>query len=274
MTREEAFRFGRAQHLIGIAGLPDAAAPVGVIVLNAGMVHRVGPFRLHVDLTRRLNAAGYATLRMDLSSLGDSSASPHAASRTEQVHDDVADAMALLGQHAGCQRFVLMGLCTGAANSHIVALANPQVAGVVFLDGYVYRTLGHRLRHYLPRLGNPIRVWHHLWRAATGIKRHREWVTFDAAVPPRAQIAADYADMLKRGLKLCFLYSGGISDYFNHARQFRECYGRIADDPGVSVTYLAHTDHTYALTGDRREVVERVTHWVENTFPVSGNATP
>jgi hypothetical protein len=63
--QEQAFRFGRARHLVGIAGLPSSTAPdaVGVIVLNAGLVHRIGPFRLHVEMTRRLNARGYPTLR-------------------------------------------------------------------------------------------------------------------------------------------------------------------------------------------------------------------
>lgn len=268
MSHERAFRFGRAEHLIGIAGLPDVPAPVGVIVLNAGMVHRVGPFRLHVDLTRRLNAAGYATLRMDLSTLGDSGASPRAASRTEQVRGDVADAMALLKQHAGCERFVLIGLCAGAANSHAVAQTNHQVAGVVFLDGYVYRTFGQRARHYLPRLASPKRVWRYVQRAITAVSRPREAMIFDVTVPPRAQVIADYTDMLVRRLKLYFIYSGGISDFFNHARQFRECYGRIADDPGVRVDYLARTDHTYALAGDRHEVVERIAQWMNTQFPV------
>ena len=49
--REEAHRFGRARHLVGIAGVPEGArGQTGVIVLNAGLVHRIGPFRLNLDL--------------------------------------------------------------------------------------------------------------------------------------------------------------------------------------------------------------------------------
>jgi len=49
--KESGFRFGRARHLVGVVGLPASPADnVGVIVLNAGMVHRIGPFRLHVEL--------------------------------------------------------------------------------------------------------------------------------------------------------------------------------------------------------------------------------
>ena len=88
--REEAHRFGRARHLVGIVGLPDTApGETGVIVLNAGLVHRIGPFRLHVELTRRLGAAGYPTLRFDLSTLGDSSATGGGQTRTQQVCADV-----------------------------------------------------------------------------------------------------------------------------------------------------------------------------------------
>ena len=142
MTPERAFRFGRAEHLVGVAGLPPAAGAVGVIVLNAGLMHRVGPFRLHVELARRLNALGYPTLRFDLSALGDSGASAEAASREQQISADVADATALLGRQSGCTRFVLVGLCRGAQSAHAGASTEATVAGAIFLDGYIYRTAG------------------------------------------------------------------------------------------------------------------------------------
>ncbi|TAL71397.1 MAG: alpha/beta hydrolase [Rhodanobacter sp.] len=269
MTAEQAFRFGRADHLIGIAGLPATPAPVGAIVLNAGMVHRVGPFRLHVDLTRRLNAAGYPTLRMDLSTLGDSGASGQNQSHATEVLADVADAMNLLGTHAGCERFVLIGLCAGAANSHTVACVNPRVAGVVFIDGYVYRTFGFNLRHYLPRLLSPVRVLRRVARMARQRRKPEGRAVFEVTVPPRDQVRRNYADMLARGLKLCFIYSGGISEHFNHARQFGEIYGPLARDPGASVHYLAHTDHTYALTADRKLLIDTITDWFADRFPLA-----
>lgn len=274
MIHEQPFRFGRNRHLIGMAGLPPAAQSVGAIVLNAGMVHRVGPFRLHVDLTRRLNAAGYATLRMDLSTLGDSNASGRGRSRTAEVLADVADAMDLLAKQAGCRRFVLIGLCAGAANSHAVARVDPRVAGVVFIDGFVYRTFGFGLRHYLPRLLHPARV------VGFALRKLRRWrgqhakVAFEVAVPPRDEVRRDYADMLARGLQLCFIYSGGISEQFNHARQFGEIYGKLARDPGVTVHYLARTDHTYALTGDRKLLIDAIAAWFGDRFPRARTARP
>ena len=153
-STERIHRFGRSQHLVGVVGQPaqgDAAAP-GIIVLNTGLVHRVGPFRMHVELTRRLNALGYPTLRMDLSTMGDSGASAEAMTREDQVRADVRDAIELMRRETACTRFILLGLCRGAQSAHVAASTETGIAGVVFLDGFIYRTLGFRIRHYLPRL--------------------------------------------------------------------------------------------------------------------------
>jgi hypothetical protein len=264
--QEHAYRFGRARHLIGVAGLPPSPRnPVGVIVLNAGLVPRIGPFRLHVELTRHLNACGYPTLRFDLSTLGDSGASGESQSRTQQVRADVGDAMTLLSEQSGCTRFVLVGLCSGAQNAHLVACTDARVAGAIFLDGYAYRTTGFRLRHYPPRLLNPARAWRswtRRWRAPT---KPFAAPDFGVAIPPKSRVREDLADMLERGLKLCFVYSGGSSDSFNHPRQFRECFGRLSAH--VSVSYLKEADHTYILAGDRKRLLDTIEPWLKHHFP-------
>jgi pimeloyl-ACP methyl ester carboxylesterase len=266
---EHAFRFGRARHLVGIAGVPDApVGDIGVVVLNAGLVHRIGPFRLHVDMTRRLNTLGYPTMRFDLSTLGDSTASSESQTRMQQVCGDVDDAMTLLAEQSGCKRFVLVGLCSGAQNVHTVACTDPKVVGAVFLDGYAYRTLGYRVRHYLPRLFDVGRWRRMLGRRQDTPKASDPEPVFAVTPSPRAVVRADFASMLDRGLKLCLIYSGGISNYFNHARQFRECFGRVITRPGVSTDFMSECDHTYILTGDRDRLLSRIERWLSLNFPV------
>jgi pimeloyl-ACP methyl ester carboxylesterase len=264
---EHATRFGRAHHLIGIAGLPSVdARSTGVILLNAGLVHHVGPFRLHVEMARQLNARGFPTLRFDLSTLGDSGASGESLAREQQVRNDVADAMALLRKQAGCRRFVLIGLCSGAQNAHLVAQCNEAVAGAVFLDGYAYRSTGFKLRHYLPRLLNPARVARHIARRLQTAPAAGSG--FQVEFPPQARVRDELAGMLERGLKLCFIYTGGSSWYFNHRRQFAECYGRaLATHPGVSVSFHKEVDHTYILVGDRRRLLDNIESWLCMHFP-------
>ncbi len=280
MTTERAFRFGRAQHLIGVAGLPispPATDGVGVIVLNAGMVHRVGPFRLHVEITRRLNASGYPTLRFDLSSLGDSTTSGESQAQTQQVQTDVADAMDLLHAHAGCTRFVLLGLCSGAQNAHSVARHEPRVAGAIFLDGYAYRTFGFRLRHYLPRLWN-VKRWQRFISRFISSRLQVGGVgpdnVFAVRFPPPQQVRSELKGMLDRGLKLHFIYSGGAVRYYNHPRQFRECYGRLATRPNMSAHLFQDSDHTYALEVDRNLLLDEVERWLQDNFPITARSTP
>ncbi|GAB2578899.1 alpha/beta hydrolase [Dyella jejuensis] len=272
--QEQAFRFGRARHLIGIAGLPASTAPaaVGVIVLNAGLVHRIGPFRLHVELTRRLNAHGYPTLRFDLSTIGDSASSGESHTRKQQICADVGDAMNLLGEQAACKRFVLIGLCSGSQCAHMVACVDDKVAGAVFLDGYAYRTVGYRLRYYLPRLLDAQRWLRVLSRGRRVPQGGSGEPAFTVAPLPQAVVRADFAGMLDRGLKLCLIYSGGISRYFNHARQFRECFGRVITHPHVSTRFLKEADHTYILTGDRNRLLESIERWLSQSFPVTSGA--
>lgn len=272
---EQAFRFGRAQHLVGIAGLLDATtSDVGVILLNAGLIHRIGPFRLHVDISRRLNACGYPTLRFDQSTLGDSGASGESQTLTQQVCADVGDAMELLQQQSGCTRMVLIGLCSGAQSAHTVACMDARVAGVIYLDGYAYRTPGYHLRHYLPRLFDAER-----WRRAL-LRRRRPAAprsnepVFTVMPLPQATVRADFAGMLARGQKLYLIYTGGIGYCFNHARQFRECFGRVVSHPGMSTRYFGETDHTYILTGDRQRLIESIVQWLSNHFPVPAGTSP
>jgi pimeloyl-ACP methyl ester carboxylesterase len=268
MIGEHVQRFGSADHLVGIAGLPGSPpAEVGVLVLNAGMVHRIGPFRMHVELTRRLNALGYPTLRFDLSTLGDSSASRDSRTRVQQVRGDVHDAMQLLAAYSGCRRFVLVGLCSGAQNAHTVARHDANVVGAIFLDGYAYRTLGYRLRRYLPRLLDP-RRWPRLRSRRKPAAPAAAEPVFAVAPSPRREVIADFAHMLNRGMKMFLIYSGGISSYFNHARQFRECFGRVMRRPGVTTAYLAECDHTYILTGDRDRLLGRIERWMGQNFPL------
>lgn len=273
--REQAFRFGRARHLVGIAGWPPSTAPeaTGVIVLNAGLVHRIGPFRLHVEMTRRLNAHGYPTLRFDLSTIGDSASSGESQTRHQQICADVADAMKLLGEQTACKRFVLIGLCSGSQSAHMVACSDPNVAGAVFLDGYAYRTLGYHLRYYLPRLLDAKRWLRVVTRRRQAPQSGSSEPAFTVAPLPQAVVRADLAGMLNRGLKLCLIYSGGISRYFNHARQFRECFGRVVSHPDVFTRFFKEADHTYILTGDRNRLLEQIERWLAQNFPVTAGAS-
>ena len=70
---EEVTRFGSNGSLVGILSRPmrsNRNLPA-ILLLNAGLVHRVGPNRIYVRLARHFAALGFSVLRFDFSGIGD-----------------------------------------------------------------------------------------------------------------------------------------------------------------------------------------------------------
>lgn len=141
--REVPLIFGAEQNLFGVLAGPAEAPPpsdprsrVAVLMLNVGTNHRVGPNRMYVKMARAWAARGYQSLRFDLAGIGDSRvAAGYSKTRlySKGSTADVQTAMDALGA-LGCDRFVLIGLCSGAYVAFQTARTDPRVAGQVLLN--------------------------------------------------------------------------------------------------------------------------------------------
>ncbi|MDZ7630724.1 MAG: hypothetical protein U5K74_05020 [Gemmatimonadaceae bacterium] len=152
--KETAVTFGAHGGLVGVITEPTAGKDNvrrAVIVSNIGMHHRVGPYRIWVELARTLAASGITVLRFDLSGMGDSAQRSDAATPADRADRDLDDAMALLTERLGITEFILIGLCSGVDSTHSTAVRSAQVIGAAFIDGYSYPTTGYYVRHYLVR---------------------------------------------------------------------------------------------------------------------------
>jgi dienelactone hydrolase len=140
--RERVITFGDNGNLVGILAEPNGADKKSdvpcVLILNAGILHHVGPFRLHVIAARRFAEQGYASLRFDIAGIGDSLSIGGKGYDEERVILDIQSAMDAMCRKKSITDFILMGLCTGAANAHRVAIVDDRIKGGVFLDGYAY----------------------------------------------------------------------------------------------------------------------------------------
>ena len=276
--QESVIQFGPENGLIGLLTTPDesvrvANAPTAVI-LNAGIVHRIGPFRLHVDIARQLAAAGYSTLRIDLSGLGDS------LPRTEKLHGenravlDVANAFDCLKANHGADKFVLLGLCSGAFNAHQVAVRDERVVGAVFIDGIVFPTTGYFWRHTVGRLLKPRFYRNAIKRRSCGQKQ--PWISEDAGAElaesefffaddlSRDAITKDLGDLKTRGVSMLFLYTDGYDDVCGR-KQFREMYS-IAPDEQVQVEYYPKAEHTFRIVENRNIACQRIVDWYQQRY--------
>nr|MCU0622819.1 alpha/beta hydrolase [Gemmatimonadaceae bacterium] len=160
--REKTVRFGKSAVLNGILTEPATPAPgaPAVLMLNPGILHRVGACRFHVHAARALAGAGATVLRFDYSGIGDSDSRKDALSFEDAAVAETREAMDYLTETRGITRFVLLGLCSGADMAHLVARGEPRVVGLAMLDAWAYRTPKYYLKRVAPRLLNPA-AWAH-----------------------------------------------------------------------------------------------------------------
>ena len=278
-AREQALQFGDADGLLGVVTSPPAPvqARPAVVFLNAGLIHRVGPFRMYVDLARRLAASGSLTVRVDLSGLGDSLPGPGTLSFEELAVRDARLALDAVTERFGVKRFVLVGLCAGALSVHRVALADPRVVGACLLDGYAYCTPKSQLLAWMERAADPAYWRRTAEKAASRIGRawrggaappdreerpdQRPSMTLPNGWPRREVIAEELDRLVARGARMLFVYTGGWCGYVHHG-QFEEMFPRLDHRGLVEVEYYPDADHTYLIVAHRERMMSRVERFV------------
>lgn len=136
---EEVLLFGHEeQNLVGIITDPpadrrDPNLPA-IVLLNPGLIHRVGPHRLYVKLARALAEQGHVVLRFDLSGIGESRQRAEIMEGPQGAVQDTIDAMTWLHLARGVKGFILMGHCSGGWHSLLAAFDLPFVHGVIAMD--------------------------------------------------------------------------------------------------------------------------------------------
>ena len=281
--KESICNFGPNNSLFGILTTPDddlriEGAPIALI-LNAGIVHRVGPFRIHVDIARQLAAQGFSTLRLDLSGLGDSAARTGKIDIEDRALLDVRDAMDFLEQETGVDQFTLLGLCSGAYNAHRVAVQDERIVGSVFLDGIVFRTAGYHIRRVMRFFR--FRFWRNAVKrrlmsdqrnSDTESSAFNESEFFEVGVD-RDVIVGELKELLQRNVQMLFLYTDGYDDIVGR-QQFQEMYGLRPGDGPLQVEYYPKSEHTFRLIENRRAACNRIADWITERFGIIRSAPP
>jgi hypothetical protein len=284
-VKEQVLRFGQWRSLVGVlteprAGTANADAPV-VLFLNAGLLHHIGPHRLHVQLARRLARAGVQSLRFDLSGIGDSGPREDRMGRGESMVRETQDAMDTLAAAHGARRFVLFGICTGADQAVRVALADERVAGAVLVDGYAYQTTGHVLRYYFGRGLRPRSWWNVLSLRHPAFRRYASRLRGKPARshagdasggprpgiylrPPRAEAEARIGALAARGCRLCVVFTPTTT--VSHAAQFGEMFPSLRRHTAIRIVFLKHANHVFTLLASQAAVMDAVEAWIGEAF--------
>ena len=276
---ERSLCFGKGQKLVGticlptVPGIPEAA--IGLVMFNAGVVHRIGPHRINVRLARLLAANGIPTIRFDLAGQGDSARADGLQSFEAQAIDDIRSAMDVLGNAANVSRFALFGFCSGSVHSYATAQADERVCGLLLYDMYIYPTVRSRLNRYANAVrekgfARTLRGWipQQLSKLTAAISvsmgsgtRRASPRKYGMFTQPSKSVLADaFARLHARGTSICVAYSGSFRDY-NYREQFNDAFRQFGIDQFVSSEYFENVDHTITLIGEQAAYMDFVLRW-------------
>jgi len=262
---EQAILFGKYDHLVGIKNIvaDGIANKTAMVMINPGMLHNVGPFRLYVDLANKLAQQGVSSLRFDLSGIGDSLGVGTSGKSIERAAFEASDAIDYLADNYGFENFILFGLCSGADDSIQTALQDKRVKGVINLDGLAYSTFQFKIR-------NTLLLLRKMLYPSKWIRKFQSLATAQLAPASLAmgndirefpedpeQASYDLQRLTDRNTQLHFVYTGGTL-YYNYARQFYDMLPNINWKGNESVKYFPKMDHIATLCEDRKILVDHI----------------
>ena len=274
MTTEKVFQFGEQQQLFGIVTEPSATLQTkpAVLLLNAGLVHRVGPYRMAVILARRLADLGYLVFRFDLSNIGDSANNRDTDDYRRRTEKEIRAAQDIVTEKYSINQFIAMGLCTGAMNAHVITVADKRIVGAVLLDAYAYPTMKSLINRYKSKLRKMLdrALFRRLTKKLT-YSRHQENETIGEGIdywvfPPKEEVEKELSELIQRQVELLFVYAGSFEYFYNYPEQLQDNFPSIDFRDQVSVHILKDSDHMYTLYEDTEILLQLIIDWVSKKF--------
>jgi alpha-beta hydrolase superfamily lysophospholipase len=290
-VRERVVRFGLTSGLAGILSTPRRprhGTPY-IVLVNAGIVHRVGPNRLYVDIARALSAIGFSALRFDLSGIGDSDAIAGGASLAGSAVSDVRAALDYLERSRQARSFVICGLCSGADYSMLTSFSDARVVGTILIDPSVKRTRRSRLIHHARRLRHAatwsrvIRLQHPIW--GKSLRRLRGLTVVQAAESQSEQHADEYPTSesepqvrlqlkhtIERGVQLMLVFTGGVNQQYNYRNQLFDLLPGFDFRDQLRLEFMPETDHSVSDGPSRAALLRAICDWMCDRFSLAERA--
>ncbi|HRD65455.1 MAG TPA: hypothetical protein PKY50_04805 [Candidatus Competibacter sp.] len=278
--QERVVRIGQPTPLIGIITEPDTVVDeqTAMLLLNSGVMHRVGSCRLSVKVARAVaERVGLPTLRFDFSGIGDSEVRRGAMGFEKTAAAEVSEVMDYLQHTRGVSRFVLYGLCSGGHVACRVGQHDKRVRQIIQIDGYCFPTWKSWLYHYAPRLMSLDKWKNLIKRRKAGVMQQAGYEIagipseyFEPAdlgdtTPSQQEIMVWMAKLVDNDISLYCLFTGKEPGY-NYLGQFRDCYSDVHFGNRLAEEYMSESSHIVSDPESQRRVVESIVNWLKTHY--------
>jgi len=273
---EHILTFGPGSHLVGTLTRPNGTPrATAVLLLNAGVIHRMGPHRINVKLARQLAQAGFTVLRIDLSGQGDSEAANGSLPFEQQAVVDLQAAMSQLQRLTQIESFALAGICSGAHHGIATALQDDRLKALWMMDPHAYPTVKTKLVRARKQLELDFVGTLTRWtrkavqalrsRMSPLASHHEEQFLLQDnpyPTPPKAVFAGWMQALLDKQVRLQVVYSGGMFWQYNHRSQWREAFSAHGEVAQVPCDLLPDVDHTASTLHAQNRLMASVLQFV------------
>ncbi len=276
---EQAVLLGRRQSLVGILAHPTVssspAAPA-VVILNTGVVHRVGHHRMYVTMARQLATSGHRVLRFDFSGIGDSNRRVDQLSPLNSCLADIADVLDSLEKNHGVKRVVLIGLCSGADHAVLYAHRDSRVVGMVLMDPSIPPTARYYYHYVAQRLVR-LQNWISVATLRSGLLK-RLIAQAVHGVLPRSQadrltldglqyspyLGQCYRSAVEHGVKMLAVFTA-ISPRSTYRGQMHDAFRGVAFGDALKLEFFPESDHLFTAGRERTRLGGIITDWLAAT---------
>jgi len=276
--KEQVALLGRDRSLVSIITRP-VASPAGdrpgIVILNTGIIHRVGHHRMYVALSRILAAAGHTVVRFDFCGIGDSAPAkdrmPLLASCLEQIGDVVNS----VARTYSITRFVVIGLCSGADHAILYARNDPRVVGLVLMDPTLPPTLRYYFHYVMQRLPHA-RNWLSVITGRSGLMRtlakhlgyrlrtgtHSSEPTLES-LQFSAYLARCYRTVARRSVDMLAVFTS-VSARHTYPRQILDAFPETGSGGSLRLDYFPESDHHFSPPQARSRLFRIIADWLES----------
>lgn len=271
-------------HLAG----PDEGSRLGILLLNAGAIHHIGPSRLYVTLARAWAGEGHTVLRVDLSGIGDSGTRPGQVDNVvygPNAGADVRAAIRHLHAQPGVSRVVIVGLCSGAYHGFKAAVAGEPVFAIVpinpltffWKEGMSLDFPAHKVAEESHRYGQSalrLESWKKLVRgevhlrvltqilarrALSLVERRARDVARQLGVPMPDDLGSELDSLATRGIAVDFVFADGDPGMELLPLQGGSVVPRLSSENKLRAHVIAGPDHTFTARWSHALLGERLT---------------
>jgi pimeloyl-ACP methyl ester carboxylesterase len=231
-------------------------------------------------MARHLSSAGFDVFRFDFAGVGDSPARTDGQSLGDGVVLDLQETMDHLEQTLGCEKFVVIGLCSGADNGMRAAEVDMRITGLALLDPTIDRTRKWYLHYVWRRISSwtfvkSVLTLQHpriqeIFRPSTKPETGEKPELYQVAYADRSSIARCLEKLIDRQVRLFAAFTGSWRFIYNYPSQFYDVYSGIDFKDALNLTYRPEVDHCYLDSAHREKLLQDLTDWCNQFCDAKG----